>query len=68
MIMEEKEDNLLSGVKEIARRAKVSRATVDRVIHNRPGVSKKTKATIVAGVITIILAVLIVGYGNYLKP
>src|SRR6187397_1491558 len=32
------------------------------------GVSKKTKFTIVAGVITIILAVLIVGYGNYLKP
>jgi L-rhamnose-H+ transport protein len=32
------------------------------------GVSKKTKTTIVAGVITIILAVLIVGYGNYLKP
>ena len=32
------------------------------------GVSKKTKNTIVAGVITIILAVLIVGYGNYLKP
>jgi L-rhamnose-H+ transport protein len=32
------------------------------------GVSKKTKTTIVAGVLTIILAVLIVGYGNYLKP
>ena len=32
------------------------------------GVSKKTKYTIVAGVIIIILAVLIVGYGNYLKP
>ena len=32
------------------------------------GVSKKTKNTIVAGVITIIVAVLIVGYGNYLKP
>ena len=32
------------------------------------GVSKKTKFTIVGGVITIILAVLIVGYGNYLKP
>ncbi|WP_149239699.1 LacI family DNA-binding transcriptional regulator [Dyadobacter sp. 32] len=41
--MEEKEDSLLSGVKEIARRAKVSRATVDRVIHDRPGVSLKTK-------------------------
>ncbi len=32
------------------------------------GVSQKTKATIIAGVVTIILAVLIVGYGNYLKP
>jgi LacI family transcriptional regulator len=42
-ILEEKENSLLSGVKEIARRAKVSRATVDRVIHNRPGVSSKTK-------------------------
>jgi LacI family transcriptional regulator len=46
--VEQKEDNLLSGVKEIARRAKVSRATVDRVIHNRPGVSKKTKDRITA--------------------
>jgi LacI family transcriptional regulator len=43
IIVAEKVDNLLSGVKEIARRAKVSRATVDRVIHNRPGVSIKTK-------------------------
>ena len=31
------------------------------------GVSKKTKNTIIAGVITIIVSVLIVGYGNYLK-
>jgi L-rhamnose-H+ transport protein len=31
------------------------------------GVSKKTRTTIIAGVATIILAVLIVGYGNYLK-
>ena len=31
------------------------------------GVSKKTRYTILAGVIIIILAVLIVGYGNYLK-
>ena len=31
------------------------------------GVSKKTRSTIIAGVATIILAVLIVGYGNYLK-
>lgn len=40
------EENKLSGVKEIARRANVSLATVDRVIHNRPGVSKKTKEKI----------------------
>ncbi len=33
---------LKAGVKEIARRAGVALATVDRVIHNRPGVSKKT--------------------------
>lgn len=32
------------------------------------GVSKKTMTTIIAGVATIIAAVLIVGYGNYLKP
>ncbi|RYZ26614.1 MAG: hypothetical protein EOO10_15055 [Chitinophagaceae bacterium] len=31
------------------------------------GVSSKTRTTIIAGVATIILAVLIVGYGNYLK-
>jgi len=31
-----------TGVKEIARRANVALATVDRVIHGRPGVSKKT--------------------------
>ncbi len=36
----------LSGVKEIARRANVSIATVDRVLHNRPGVSIKTKEKI----------------------
>lgn len=35
--------NKLIGVKEIAKRANVSRATVDRVIYNRSGVSKKTK-------------------------
>ncbi len=34
------------GVKEIARRAKVSIATVDRVIHNRNGVSKSTREKI----------------------
>jgi LacI family transcriptional regulator len=33
----------LTGVKEIARRANVSIGTVDRVIHNRVGVSEKTK-------------------------
>jgi LacI family transcriptional regulator len=36
----------LSGVKEIARRANVSIGTVDRVIHNRSGVSEKTKKVI----------------------
>src|SRR5690606_13187313 len=36
------------GVKEIAQKAKVSIATVDRVIHNRSGVSPKTKSKIVA--------------------
>ncbi|WP_346320719.1 substrate-binding domain-containing protein [Chitinophaga sp. YIM B06452] len=35
-----------NGVKEIARRAKVSIATVDRVIHNRSGVSAKTRTRI----------------------
>ena len=34
------------GVKEIARRANVSIATVDRVLHNRPGVSPSTKRKI----------------------
>lgn len=34
------------GVKEIARRANVSIATVDRVLHNRPGVSPSTKRRI----------------------
>lgn len=32
-----------TGVKEIARRAKVSIGTVDRVLHNREGVSTKTR-------------------------
>lgn len=36
----------MSGVKEIARRANVSIATVDRVIHNRSGVSESTKKRI----------------------
>lgn len=40
--MKEKNSKLF-GVKEIARRANVSIATVDRVLHNRSGVSEKTK-------------------------
>ena len=36
----------IGGVKEIARRANVSIATVDRVIHNRTGVSVKTRKKI----------------------
>lgn len=43
--MANKQSNL-SGIKEIARRAKVSIGTVDRVIHNRKGVSPKTKEKI----------------------
>lgn len=43
--MEKKSEELV-GVKEIARRAKVSIATVDRVLHDRPGVSLKTKEKI----------------------
>ena len=42
-----KEEKII-GVKEIARRANVSIATVDRVIHNRPGVSPKTRTKIEA--------------------
>ena len=41
-----RKQNKLTGVKEIARRANVSLATVDRVINNRGGVSKKTKEKI----------------------
>jgi LacI family transcriptional regulator len=40
--MENKESGLI-GIKEIARRANVSIGTVDRVIHNRRGVSEETK-------------------------
>lgn len=32
------------------------------------GVSSKTKATVIAGIVTIIVSVLLVGYGNSLKP
>lgn len=42
----EKDEKKLVGVKEIARRANVSIATVDRVLHNRTGVSEKTKQKI----------------------
>jgi len=41
--MNQKDQAELVGVKEIARRANVSIATVDRVLHNRTGVSTKTK-------------------------
>ncbi|GAA4304912.1 substrate-binding domain-containing protein [Compostibacter hankyongensis] len=41
-----KQKSTSSGVKEIARRANVSIATVDRVIHNRTGVSEKTRRKI----------------------
>jgi len=41
--MKKKEEKELVGVKEIARRANISIATVDRVLHNRGGVSPKTK-------------------------
>lgn len=44
--MENKEEKQLVGVKEIARRANVSTATVDRVLNNRSGVSAKTKERI----------------------
>ncbi|NCI49410.1 LacI family transcriptional regulator [Sediminibacterium roseum] len=44
--MKETSGKSLAGVKEIAKRANVSIATVDRVIHNRTGVSAKTKEKI----------------------
>lgn len=37
------------------------------VLKEWTGVSKKTKNTIIAGIITIILSVIVVGYGNSLK-
>ena len=40
--------NMQTGVKEIARRANVSIGTVDRVLHNRTGVSTTTKNKILA--------------------
>jgi LacI family transcriptional regulator len=39
----QKKDIQLTGVKEIARRANISIGTVDRVLHNRSGVSAKTR-------------------------
>jgi LacI family transcriptional regulator len=42
----DKVEEELVGVKEIARRANVSIATVDRVLHNRTGVSEKTREKI----------------------
>jgi LacI family transcriptional regulator len=41
--MKKKSGNELSGIREIARRANVSIATVDRVIHKRSGVSPRTR-------------------------
>lgn len=41
--MTKKKDTELSGIREIARRARVSIATVDRVLHKRTGVSAKTR-------------------------
>lgn len=43
-----KKNGQLSGVKEIARRANVSIGTVDRVLHNRNGVSLKTQEKVKA--------------------
>jgi LacI family transcriptional regulator len=39
----EKDQNQLTGIKEIARRANVSIGTVDRVIHDRAGIAPRTK-------------------------
>lgn len=44
--MKRTEEKALVGVREIARKANVSIATVDRVLHNRTGVSAKTKEKI----------------------
>lgn len=44
--MDEGQERSLVGVKEIARRAGVSIATVDRVLHDRTGVSQATKTKI----------------------
>ncbi|MBX3253734.1 MAG: substrate-binding domain-containing protein [Chitinophagaceae bacterium] len=44
--MKKSKQNEPAGVKDIARRANVSIGTVDRVLHNREGVSEKTRARI----------------------
>lgn len=44
--MNDSKGEKLANVREIARRANVSIATVDRVLHNRTGVSEKTKKKI----------------------
>jgi L-rhamnose-H+ transport protein len=36
-------------------------------LHEWKGVSKKTKTTITVGIATILLSVLVVGYGNAIK-
>jgi LacI family transcriptional regulator len=46
--MRKKKERELTGVKEIAKRANVSIATVDRVLHNRSGVSMATKSLILS--------------------
>ena len=46
--MKKSKNNSTGGIKEIAKRANVAIATVDRVIHNRKGVSKKTREKIEA--------------------
>ena len=38
------------------------------VLKEWKGVNRKTYATVVIGIIVIILSVLIVGYGNNIKP
>jgi len=43
-----KEEQPLVGVKELARLAGVSIGTIDRVLHDRPGVAAKTKAKVLA--------------------
>lgn len=46
MKKDKRQTSKVHGVKEIARRAGVSIATVDRVLHHRPGVSPSTKRKI----------------------